>query len=266
MNTTPLRPKLEQRLGWIILAVLLGGCLLVMRPFVSALLWGMVLSVSSWPLYRRLVQLLGGRRTLAASLMALAMICVILLPFVIVGATLGDNVKELTAAARRWMDAGPPAPPGWLVKVPGVGRQAAQTLWAWITSSGTLAASHCRRSIQPVSGKGTKQAPPNLERYERLVATIPAVERKGVTLPYTSLNGHMFSFLDPTGAVALRLSADDRDAFLAMYGTTLAEQHGRVMQEFVIVPEKEGTYEIPSISFSSFDPATQSQRTDRTPV
>ena len=34
--------------------------------------------------------------------------------------------------------------------------------------------------------------------------------------------------------------------------------------EFVIVPEKEGTYEVPSISFSSFDPATQSLRTDRT--
>lgn len=31
--------------------------------------------------------------------------------------------------------------------------------------------------------------------YERLVATDPRVERKGVTMPYTSVNGHMFSFL-----------------------------------------------------------------------
>ena len=83
----PLCTKLEQSLGWIILALLLGGCLLVLLPFVSALLWAVVLSVSSWPLYRRLVKLLGGRRTLAALLMALAMICVILLPFVIIGAT-----------------------------------------------------------------------------------------------------------------------------------------------------------------------------------
>ena len=114
----PLRTKLEQSLGWIALALLLGGCLLVVLPFVSALLWGMVLSVSSWPLYRRLVSLLRGRRTLAPSFMALGMICVILLPFVIVGATLGDNLKELTAATQRWMDAGPPAPPEWLAKVP----------------------------------------------------------------------------------------------------------------------------------------------------
>ncbi|MEI2722745.1 MAG: AI-2E family transporter [Verrucomicrobiota bacterium] len=123
---TPLRSKLEQNLGWIILALLLGGCLLVLLPFVSALLWAVVLSASSWPVYRRLVKLLGGRRTLAALLMALAMICVILLPFIIVGATLGENVKELTTATQRWMDAGPPAPPGWLAKVPGVGPQATE--------------------------------------------------------------------------------------------------------------------------------------------
>ena len=56
-------------------------------------------------------------------------------------------------------------------------------------------------------------------------------------MPYTSRNGHMFSFLDPAGSMALRLSADDRDAFLAKYRTRLAEQHGRVMQEFVVVPD-----------------------------
>src|SRR5678815_4846944 len=99
---TALRSKFEQSLGWIVLAFLLGACILVLLPFFSALLWGIVLSVSSWPLYRRLVSLLGGRRSLAASLMAVAMLCIILLPFVIVGANLGDNIKELTAATRRW--------------------------------------------------------------------------------------------------------------------------------------------------------------------
>jgi predicted PurR-regulated permease PerM len=147
----PLRTKLEESLGWIVLALLLGGCLLVMLPFVTALLWGMVLSVSSWPLYRRLVRLLGGRRTLAASLMALAMICVILLPFVIVGANLGDNVKELTAATRRWMDAGPPAPPEWLAKVPGIGRQAAES-WQSLAADSSKLLEAAKRFIEPVSG------------------------------------------------------------------------------------------------------------------
>ena len=148
---TPARSKFEQNLGWIVLALLLGGCLLVLLPFVSALLWGTVLSVSSWPLYRRLVKLLGGRRTLAASLMALAMICVILLPFVIIGATLGENVKELTTATQRWMNAGPPAPPEWLAKVPGVGRQAAE-YWQSLAADSSKLVEASKRFIEPVSG------------------------------------------------------------------------------------------------------------------
>lgn len=46
--------------------------------------------------------------------------------------------------------------------------------------------------------------------------------------------------------------------------TTRQGIEGSKTWEFVIVPEKEGTCEIPSISFSSFDPVTQSLRTDRT--
>ena len=61
---TSLDTRLEQKLGWIILALVLGGCLLVLLPFVSALLWAVVLCFSTWPLYRRLVSLVGGRGAL----------------------------------------------------------------------------------------------------------------------------------------------------------------------------------------------------------
>ena len=44
-----------------------------------------------------------------------------------------------------------------------------------------------------------------LESYEKLVATNPEVKRKGAKTPYTSLNGHMFSFMTETGTLALRL-------------------------------------------------------------
>lgn len=85
---------------------------------------------------------------------------------------------------------------------------------------------------QPVS----KIPPAKLELYEKLVATQPGIERKGGTLPYTSLNGHMFSFLTPDGTLALRLPADTREEFLRRYKTKLVEQHGAVMKEYVSVP------------------------------
>jgi predicted PurR-regulated permease PerM len=147
---TPLRSKLEQNLGWAALALLLAGCLWVVRPFVSSLMWAAVLSYSVWPLYRRLSKLLGGRRTLAALLMTLGMICVLFLPFVIAGATLADNVKELTTATRRWMDAGPPAPPAWLAKVPVVGSSVVEK-WQVFASDTTKLLEEAKRYVEPVS-------------------------------------------------------------------------------------------------------------------
>jgi hypothetical protein len=76
-----------------------------------------------------------------------------------------------------------------------------------------------------------------LALYEKLVAGIPGVERKGRTMPHTSRNGHMFSFLDPTGSMVLRLPPDARDEFQSRYDTTLAEQHGRTLKDYAIVPD-----------------------------
>ena len=53
--------------------------------------------------------------------------------------------------------------------------------------------------------------------YDRLVATNPEVERKGDTMPYTSLNGNMFSVVTKEGAVTLRLPEPARSAFLKKY-------------------------------------------------
>ena len=77
----------------------------------------------------------------------------------------------------------------------------------------------------------------NLAWYEKLVATNPKVKRKGDTMPYTSLNGHMFSLLTKEGNLALRLPAQARDAFLKKYKTKLVEQYGVVMKEYVEVPD-----------------------------
>ena len=73
--------------------------------------------------------------------------------------------------------------------------------------------------------------------YEKLVATSPGVERKGATMPYTSVNGNMFSLLTSSGTLALRLPADEREAFLKKYKTTLSEQYGTVLKEYVDVPD-----------------------------
>jgi hypothetical protein len=71
-----------------------------------------------------------------------------------------------------------------------------------------------------------------LALYDKLIQTHPDIERKGVKLPYTSFNGHMFTFLSETGVLAIRLSKDEREVFLEKYATTLMEAHGAILKEY----------------------------------
>ncbi|MFO1476139.1 MAG: AI-2E family transporter [Verrucomicrobiota bacterium] len=140
--------RLEQYLGWGILLLLLAGVLLVMRPFLSALLWAVILCFTSWPVYRRVLRFVGQRRTIAALLMTLAMILVILLPFVLVGATLADNVSQLSAATKRWLASGPPTPPEWLGKLPAVGPKAVE-YWQSFADDTSKLWSEAQRFVEP---------------------------------------------------------------------------------------------------------------------
>jgi len=145
-----LRSRLEQYLGWAVLIALVVGCLVVLRPFASALLWAVVLSFSSWPIYSRLLRLLGNRRTVAALLMTLGMLLIFLLPFLIVGMSLADNVKELAQATRQWIAEAPPAPPQWLAKVPLVGAKAV-AYWQSLAADTAKLWATAQRFIEPVS-------------------------------------------------------------------------------------------------------------------
>ncbi len=76
-----------------------------------------------------------------------------------------------------------------------------------------------------------------VELYEKAIATIPGLERKGDANPYTSLNGNMFTLLHQAKTLAIRLPENDREKFLKKYNTTLFEAYGAVMKEYVTVPD-----------------------------
>src|SRR5262245_37766533 len=71
--------------------------------------------------------------------------------------------------------------------------------------------------------------------YQELVKT-SGEEIKGASMPYTSKNGHMFSFLDPAGNLGLRLPKEEREIFMERYSTRLCEAHGTILKEYVLVP------------------------------
>lgn len=77
-----------------------------------------------------------------------------------------------------------------------------------------------------------------LAAYDRLIAAHAEIERKGKTNPYTSVNGHMFTHLDKTGTMGIRLPDDEREAFLEKYDSGPYVQYGAVMRGYASVPDE----------------------------
>ncbi len=81
--------------------------------------------------------------------------------------------------------------------------------------------------------------PEALEQYAAVVEAADAdAEVKGAKNPYTSSNGHMYSFITPEGMMALRLSDELGDEFKESYDSGEVRQYGSVMRGYVSVPEE----------------------------
>ena len=90
----------------------------------------------------------------------------------------------------------------------------------------------------PKATKKTSQIPADkLQLFEKLIASLPEIERKGDVHPYTSANGHMFTYLDQSGTMGLRLPKDELEAFLTKYKTTLFESYGVIKKNWAAVPD-----------------------------
>jgi predicted PurR-regulated permease PerM len=115
--------RIEPILGVLGLLLLLLGCFFVLRPFLSALMWAIVLAYSLWPLQKRFTQWFRGSRTFAAILVTLTMTLVSVGPFVLIGISIADDAKALGIATRKWFESVPDEPPAWVVKTPLVGEE-----------------------------------------------------------------------------------------------------------------------------------------------
>lgn len=74
--------------------------------------------------------------------------------------------------------------------------------------------------------------------YQSLIDATPDLEMKGAKSKYTSMNGNMFSFITTENQLAVRLSADDRTAFLAKHPSSVCHQYGALMKDYVLVPSE----------------------------
>lgn len=143
------------------------------RPFLAAVGFGIVLTVITFPLYRRLRQRLGGREGLAATLMVLLILLLLVIPVVGLIGALGQQATDVY---------------GWLEKEMGQGNPAQRILDKLDAYRG-----------RPILGRLVEHVRPQLEAFAAdAKQTVPLAVKKvigGVTGMLTSIIANALSFL-----------------------------------------------------------------------
>ena len=126
----------------ILMGLLLGGvaigCVLVLYPFISALLWAVILVFTTWPVFEwlRLRARLG--KKLAAGAMVLLTAVVVVLPIALAAPSQAEDVGRLRRAIEDALRSGLPASPQWLFDLPLIGPSVGELWNRWAEDIGVM--------------------------------------------------------------------------------------------------------------------------------
>ena len=138
--------RIDQTLALAALGLIIVGCYLVLQPFLTAVLWAMILAVTLWPLQSRIAARIGA--TNAALVMVILITLVLLAPFVVVFTEIADNSERVAAWLRKALESGPPDPPAWVAGLPLVGERAAN-YWSSFAHDTAKLVAELRRFVEP---------------------------------------------------------------------------------------------------------------------
>lgn len=105
----------------LFIAGLIVTCLWIVRPFLPAIIWGATLVIATWPIMRRLQARLWDSRALATTVMTLALLLVVVVPFSLAIGTIVTNSGQILQWAEALAAMNFPSPPAWVAEIPLVG-------------------------------------------------------------------------------------------------------------------------------------------------
>jgi predicted PurR-regulated permease PerM len=144
--------RIERTVGLVMLAVLALGCLLVLRPFFTAVCFALILVIATWPACKRLQAICGGRRAPAALLMTLLAALVLVAPPALVASSLDYNVAGAVRLLRDLSHEGLPPPPDWVAGIDLIGPGLAAR-WQMLAAGGPEAAQHIQALLTSVRAR-----------------------------------------------------------------------------------------------------------------
>ena len=140
--------RIEQVVQVSAIVLLVVGCMVVLKPFLGAILAAAILCFSTWPIYLFIEDKVGGRRWLAALVMTLVILFVMVVPLALIALSFRDDVPELMDHLREALAHGMPPPPQWIAGIPLVGGYL-DAFWREIAGSPAALAKMLKQFSQP---------------------------------------------------------------------------------------------------------------------
>jgi predicted PurR-regulated permease PerM len=122
-------------LSVLFILLLIASSFWILRPFLVSIVWGTIIAVASWPVKERLQKRLANKRGPAVSLMASALLVVVLTSLLLVVLTIAKNAENITTQLRSLDPFSLVSPPPWVQRIPLVGKKVANRWTAFAALS-----------------------------------------------------------------------------------------------------------------------------------
>jgi predicted PurR-regulated permease PerM len=97
-NASAEKKTIDLFIKLIMVALLITWSILIILPFAITLLWGVILGVTLYPLFKKLLKLVKGKKAIASSIVTIVLLCIILVPSIFMITSIINEIKEFKEA------------------------------------------------------------------------------------------------------------------------------------------------------------------------
>ena len=113
-------------LAILFIAILITVSFWILRPFLTSIVWAMIIVVATWPILLKLQAVFWGRRGVAVAVMTAVLLMVIVVPMIFGIIAIAGKADEIVSRMQTLSVFTVPPPPEWVSNIPLAGRNLAE--------------------------------------------------------------------------------------------------------------------------------------------
>ncbi len=110
-------------LAVLFISMLTAASFWILRPFLMAVIWALLIVVATWPVLLKLQARVSHRRGVAVAIMTIALLLIVFVPLTLAVLTIIRNAEDIAGRIKSLVELTVSPPPEWLGRIPFVGER-----------------------------------------------------------------------------------------------------------------------------------------------